>query len=100
MALRFLSLESILNSERSSVFFRSSPCAISLVDAGALLTCRKRNRLSGRRCGGRGIGCRARRQAPDFHYDFSDFFWVSPELFLGIADEIGRRPHDRLVAAR
>src|SRR3989442_7794513 len=102
MALRFLSLESILNSERSSVFFRSSPCAISLVDAGELLTCRKRNMLSGLRCEGRAMGCRARPQAPDFHYDFSHFFWFSQELFLGIGDYIrqantrpaGRPPSD------
>src|SRR5438874_925882 len=100
MARRFLSLESILNRGRLSFFFRCSPCAISPGDAGALLTCRKRNMLSGLKCEGRDIGFSRQKAGASFHRDSRQFFWDSQELFSGAGDYIGRPTHDRLVALR
>jgi hypothetical protein len=97
MARRFLSLESILESGRLSLFFRWSPCAISLVDAGSLLTCRKRNMLSGLRCEGRGMGFRARRSALISTVILATFLGFSGTFFRipGLYRQANTRPASR-----
>src|ERR1700719_3917171 len=72
----FLKLASILVNGRRSDLLRRNPRAISSVEAGSLLTCRKRNMLSGLKCEGRGIGrarldMRLRRTA-----DSTQFFFI------------------------
>src|SRR5882762_2355240 len=97
MARRFFSFESILNSGRLSAFFRWSPSAISLVDAGSLLTCRKRNMLSGLRCEGRGIGVRIRRPALISIVILVTFLGFSGTFFTfpGLYRQANTRPANR-----
>src|SRR5882672_1767911 len=100
MAWRFLSFAKILNSGRVSAFFRCRPWAISLVEAGSLLICRKRKMLSGLRCEGRGMGYRARAQVLFSHRDSSHFFWFFRNFFPRFRDYIDRPTHDRPFALR
>src|SRR4029077_6932208 len=66
-------------------------------EAGSLLTCRKRSMLSGLSCEVRGIGSRARSQAPKFHRDSSYFFQILRNFFLstGIYKQANTRPASR-----
>ena len=59
---------------------------MSLVEAGALLTCRKRRMLSGLKCVGRGIWHSHRTAGGYFHKDSSQIFWFHRNFFraLGI----------------
>jgi hypothetical protein len=96
----FLKLVSILVNGRRSALLRRSPRAISSVEAGSLLTCRKRNMLSGLKCEGRGIS-RARvdprlRRTADSTY----FFFIRAKLFSRFRGFIPRPTHDRLAALR
>src|SRR5882672_9761460 len=100
MAWRFLSFAKILNSGRVSVFFKCRPWAISLVEAGSPLICRKRKMLSGLRCKGRGMRYRAGAQVLFSHRDSIDFFWFFRNFFPGFRDYIDRPTHDRPFALR
>src|SRR6266404_4680532 len=70
--------------------------AISSVEAGALLTCRKRNMLSGLRCEGRGIG----GQFSGLPHNSTYFFSLHVKLFSAHRGFIRRPTHDRLAALR
>ena len=54
---------------------------MSVVDAGMLLTCRKRNMLSGLSCEGRGMGFCAGWRAAIGTTDFSQFFGFRRNFF-------------------
>src|SRR5712692_6354139 len=100
MARRFFSLSSILNTGRVSVFFRWRPRAISFVEAGSPLTCRKRSMLSGfswevddmRYCAG--------WSALIIHCDSKSLFLVHLKLFSPLRGFMLRPTHDRPVALR
>src|ERR1700692_2672769 len=101
MALRFLSLVRILNNGRRSDFPRCNPRAMSLAEAGSVLTCRKRNRFSGLRLEVRGIrwlDAGYRLQATGTI--LLKFFCRGAKLFLGGWGFIGRPTHDWLVTLR
>src|SRR5260221_1876572 len=70
--------------------------AISSVEAGALLTCRKRNMLSGLRCEGRGIG----GQFSGLPHNSTYFFSLHMKLFSAHWGFIRSPTHDRLAALR
>src|SRR5205809_4575204 len=100
MARRFLSFASILKRGRVSDFLRPRPLASSPTDAGALLSCRKRNILSGLRVEVPGIRFGAFPQGASFPGQIVDTFLVWAELFSAFRDYISRPTHDRLVALR
>src|SRR6266581_491813 len=54
---------------------------LSAAEAGSLLTCRKRNMLSGLSCEGGGIGFRARRRAPSSTEILVTFFRFPRNFF-------------------
>jgi len=83
-----------------SAFPRCKAEAISFLEAASLVTCRKRNMLSGLKEERRGI--RSNHSGTEFYFqeDSSHFFRFSPELFSLCRDYIGRPTHDRLAALR
>src|SRR5258708_26372532 len=70
--------------------------AISSAEAGALLTCRKRNMLSGLSCERRGIG----GQFSGLPHNSTYFFSLHVKLFSVHRGFIRRPTHDRLAALR
>src|SRR5947209_18989539 len=81
MARRLFSLERILNRGRVSVFLSCKAWAISFAEAGSLLSCRKRNMLSGWRDEELGIANGAKKQAQVFRQDCSHFFGSTGTFF-------------------
>ena len=72
----FSELVSMLINGRRSAFRTCNPRAISSVEAGSLLTCRKRNMLSGLKCEGRGIGERGWTRGCGRTADSTYFFFI------------------------
>src|ERR1700730_14758280 len=100
MARRFFSLASILDSGRRSALFKWSASAISSVEVGAFLTCRKRSMLSELRWDGVGMRGASQRAGPAGKRILLIFFSVHTKLFLGFAGFMHRPTHGRLAALR
>src|ERR1700730_1122556 len=73
---------------------------MSSIEDGSLLTCRKRNMLSGLRWEGRGIGGREHSQWSGRATNSTHFFFIQVKLFLRFRGFIARPTHDRLAALR
>src|SRR5580700_5195679 len=100
MAPRLVNLTNMSDKALRSAFPRCKAEAISFLEAASLVTCRKRNMLSGLKEERRGI--RSNHSGTEFYFqeDSSHFFRFSPELFSLCRDYIGRPTHDRLAALR